>query len=156
MAPTPSACRRARRQQTLRVDGALQVSGGLATDLITLDRAFIVGQAKLSTGGGADTIAIDDSLLFGPFSLNSGAGADIINLELDAAQLGVTSFVSTVNIQAGSGDDTLTAGVAADPDRQVVFGVDVILNGGSGSNTLSLANVSPLETDPIYTILNWV
>ncbi|OBQ46453.1 VCBS domain-containing protein [Halodesulfovibrio spirochaetisodalis] len=75
---------------------------------------------SISTGAGEDSVTVDSTFI-GNTTISTGADADIIDLST------ATGGKATVN--AGTGDDTMHAGVAAET-----------FNGGSGTDTVSYAD----------------
>ena len=104
------------------------LSGFTAIDIAAGDFS---GRSSLRTTNGNDHIGIDDSVFGGAFSANTLGGNDDLRIETSIAG-GASTFAGRVNINMGSGNDTLILGILAQPGNSASFRQPVRLNGGPG------------------------
>lgn len=120
----------------LEVYGTLTLSAGGGADTMTLTKAYVGWNLSVLTGAGDDTVNLDDLSVAGLTTLDLGLGADGLNVELNAAATGVTSFGSTVTIKGGDGVDTVRLSDDGDATTIVRFGGKLNLLGGGGTDVL--------------------
>jgi hypothetical protein len=145
----------------LVVGKKLAITTGVNADTLQFHRLRVNGRTLINTGGGVDTVTIDDSRFLGPpptvfapfaFRLLTGAGGDTVNIDTTAATSFTTQFGSTVQVNLGGGNDTLTLGAAGDATRQVELFHKASFLGGLDNDTLNQLNVVSIFDLPIQAI----
>jgi hypothetical protein len=112
------------------------LSADAGVDKLTATNTDVGKAATISTGAGADAVSFDRSRFNGAFTVQTGTDADTVGIA--AAGSGRDSFFyGAVTINTGDGDDTLNIGVA-DNGVAACF-AKVLLDGGTGANTLNQA-----------------
>ncbi|WP_374485346.1 DUF4214 domain-containing protein [Zoogloea sp.] len=150
-------------------------TGGITFNVTNNAVANATGIASLTTGSGNDVVGLDTlwSATTTAASVTTGAGDDKIYVDLsNNSGNGYTAatVASTVTVDAGDGNDTVTLNRAADTkvtytvnagagDDKVVLSSGLssvattdVIDGGAGSNTIVMAGLTPVAQD--YIALN--
>jgi hypothetical protein len=145
-------------QESLTIKASGPATVGL-TDLT-------VGKAtRITTGGGVDGLTIDGSTFQGMFTADLGGGDDTLAIAQQTGLTAPVTFTGKTMITAGSGNDTLRLGPAADgpggdAHSRAVFSVPTSrIDGGAGFNTFD--GLTPGQSPSQYTgltaadFVNW-
>lgn len=131
------------------VQGNLMVTGGSGVDTVSIGKdnpVVIGGVTTMALGaeiGPGDTVNIDDTVFLSAVSIDLGLGAATDQLLVEqntAAANANTTFAEKLTVHAGDGNDTVKLGVAADNTKRVLCRVTSLLDGGLGTDSLSVAN----------------
>lgn len=122
------------------IGGNLSVTGGTATDTISVQRTTLLGNMTLSSGEGSDLIVLDDLDVGGIGSINLAGGNDVLRVDSTNGFNGVTRFSSSFTVQAGAGSDTID--LRATGGTGINFGGPVKLYGGADNDLLQNSPVN--------------
>jgi hypothetical protein len=132
------------------VGGNLTLTTGQGNDTIQVGGTTVVKGTSISTGAGNDTVTLYDSGFSGTTGINVGNGNNALNVEATTtADSQSTSFFGPVTVVAGTGNDTVTLGLAASDLAK--FFASASFNGGGGTNVLSQTFAQFLGGPPTIT-----
>jgi hypothetical protein len=126
------------QNEAATVHGSLKITGSGKADGITL-RSLHVGNAlTVLAGGGTDVLDINDTQVAGTTRFDLGAGTDLLQIETTGfpTHPDPAMFGGVVTVKAGDGDDTLNLSSDADAGTHVHFGSKLVLQGGTGTDTV--------------------
>ncbi|PVE04999.1 hypothetical protein [Limnohabitans sp. Rim28] len=117
------------------------VTANLAGGANTLTAAALTTGTVVYTGDdGIDTVTLGGSgtIETATINLTTGAGADVVTLVAAAA---ATFAAATITVASGTGDDS----IAINGGAVNVAGTSIVIDGGDGTDTLTLADATDLR-----------
>lgn len=120
--------------QLSNFDGRFALVGGAGADSLSLDTTVFLGAISIVTGEGNDDIGGGDLVVTGKTTASLGGGNDRFRFQLVAGW--ATEFNGGLNLNAGSGDDTLQLGGADADFTRAVLGQPSVVDAGAGADTL--------------------
>jgi hypothetical protein len=134
------------------IGGNLHVHGKKGADTVTVTGGTtLVGETKIHTGQDDDLVVLDDVTATGAVKIHTAQGADTVAIEANGLPDGPASwFQGDVRIDTGTDDDSITIGAVED-GNSVVFDAAVLVNGGSGTDTLDWLDHG-FETDGVVVV----
>jgi len=135
------------------IGGNLHVHAKKGADTVTVTGdTTIAGETKIHTGQDDDLVVIDDVTATGAVKIHTAQGADTVAIEANGLPDGPASgFQGDVRIDTGTDDDSITIGAADEDGNTVVFDAAVLVNGGSGTDTLDWLGHG-FETDGVVVV----
>ena len=135
--------------------GGANIKTGSGDDVITVaGDSWSDAPFTIDTGDGNDEVYIDDSEFDSNVTIKTGAGEDLLAIETKDTLWGyVNYFDGKVSVNMGDGDDSAVFGVDGQIENAAEFYNRVTLDGGTGSDSLGMADTTYFEYDPVEK--NW-
>ena len=105
------------------IGGNLAITGGVAADLIVLNRVNVAGSTRIATGSGDDSLSIKNGSTFAAFAADLAAGSDTISLAQNSGSTAPVTFNGKATLKAGRATTRCSwvkrrAGPAGTPTRR--------------------------------------